>query len=82
MLQGIIFFSLNDGVSFGDQSEYVWSDADWPLNGWASAESTPIPTCVSPGIGLGSKKGPTLDWVGQPLVLTLQDRETHQKVEH
>ncbi|XP_065860150.1 uncharacterized protein [Euphorbia lathyris] len=65
--KGIIFFSLKDGVPFGDQSEFVWSDADWPLNGWASAESTPIPTCVSPGIGLGSKKGAHLGLGGATL---------------
>lgn len=41
-------------------SDYIWSDADWPLNGWAGAESTPVPTCVSPGVGLGSKKGAQL----------------------
>ncbi|KAJ6729607.1 RABCONNECTIN-3A [Salix viminalis] len=55
--KGIVFFSWEDGIPFGDQSEYIWSDADWPPNGWAGAESTPIPTCVSPGVGLGSKKG-------------------------
>lgn len=57
LFQGIVFFSWEDGMPFGDQSEYIWSDADWPPNGWAGAESTPIPTCVSPGVGLGSKKG-------------------------
>lgn len=55
--KGIVFFSWEDGIPFGDQSEYIWSDADWPPNGWAGAESTPIPTCVSPGVGLGSTKG-------------------------
>ncbi|CAK7348696.1 unnamed protein product [Dovyalis caffra] len=55
--KGIVFFSWEDGLPFGDQSEYTWSDADWPPNGWADAESTPIPTCVSPGVGLGRKKG-------------------------
>lgn len=35
----------------------MWAKADWPQNGWAGSESTPAPTCVSPGVGLGSKKG-------------------------
>ncbi|XP_062091370.1 uncharacterized protein LOC133797478 [Humulus lupulus] len=55
--KGILFLNWKDEVSFRDQSDYVWSEADWPLNGWAGSESTPAPTCVSPGIGLGSKKG-------------------------
>ena len=44
-------------MSFTGQSDYIWSEADWPKNGWAGFESTPVPTCVSPGVGLGSKKG-------------------------
>ncbi|KAL5540048.1 hypothetical protein UlMin_042821 [Ulmus minor] len=55
--KGIIFFNWEDEMPFRDQSDYIWSEADWPLNGWAGSESTPSPTCVSPGIGLGSKKG-------------------------
>ncbi|BBG97665.1 transducin family protein / WD-40 repeat family protein [Prunus dulcis] len=55
--KGILFFNWKDDVSFGDHSDYIWSEADWPLNGWAGSESTPAPTCVSPGVGLGSKKG-------------------------
>lgn len=54
--QGILFFNWEDGMSFSDQSDYIWSEADWPQNGWAGSESTPVPTCVSPGVGLGSKK--------------------------
>jgi hypothetical protein len=54
--QGILFFNWEDGMSFSDQSRYIWSEADWPQNGWAGSESTPVPTCVSPGVGLGSKK--------------------------
>ncbi|WCJ22439.1 transducin family protein / WD-40 repeat family protein [Euphorbia peplus] len=65
--KGIIFFTVKDGVPSGEESEFVWSGADWPLNGWASAESTPIPTCVSPGIGLGSKKGAHLGLGGATL---------------
>ncbi|KAG7575146.1 WD40 repeat [Arabidopsis suecica] len=55
--KGIIFFNLEDGDSCKNQSDYIWSDADWPHNGWANSESTPIPTCVSLGVGLGDKKG-------------------------
>ncbi|PON42363.1 WD repeat containing protein [Parasponia andersonii] len=55
--KGILFFNWKDDVHFRDQSDYIWSEADWPLNGWAGSESTPAPTCVSPGIGLGNKKG-------------------------
>lgn len=40
-----------------DGSKYIWSEVDWPHDGWAGSESTPVPTCVSPGVGLGSKKG-------------------------
>ncbi|KAJ8748468.1 hypothetical protein K2173_003364 [Erythroxylum novogranatense] len=55
--KGLIFFSWGDAASSGDQSDYVWSTNDWPPNGWAGTESTPVPTCVSPGVGLGIKKG-------------------------
>lgn len=41
-------------------SDYVWAQSDWPQNGWAGMESTPVPTCVSPGVGLGSDKGSQL----------------------
>ena len=57
LIQGIIFFNWEDELPFRDQSDYIWSEADWPQNGWAGSESTPVPTPVSPGIGLGSKKG-------------------------
>lgn len=56
MIQGILFFNW-DEIPFRGKYDYIWSEADWPLNGWAGSESTPAPTCVSPGIGLGSKKG-------------------------
>ncbi|KAK9279962.1 hypothetical protein L1049_013646 [Liquidambar formosana] len=55
--KGILFFHWEDGQPFRDQSDYIWSEADWPQNGWAGSESTPVPTCVSPGVGLGIKKG-------------------------
>ncbi|XP_052192792.1 uncharacterized protein LOC127801585 isoform X2 [Diospyros lotus] len=57
--KGIIFFNWEDELPY-DYSNYIWAEADWPQNGWAGCESTPIPTCVSPGIGLGSKKGAQL----------------------
>ncbi|KAK4849046.1 hypothetical protein QYF36_020205 [Acer negundo] len=55
--KGIIFFNWEEAISLRDQSAYIWSDADWPQNGWAGSESTPFPTFVSPGVGLGTKKG-------------------------
>ncbi|XP_038683880.1 uncharacterized protein LOC119984139 isoform X2 [Tripterygium wilfordii] len=55
--KGIIFFNWDDGMPFRDQSDYIWSDTDWPLNGWPGTESTPVPTFASPGIDLGNKKG-------------------------
>ncbi|PPD89135.1 hypothetical protein GOBAR_DD13933 [Gossypium barbadense] len=55
--KGIIFFNWEDGIPYKGQSDYIWSGADWPHNGWAGCESTPVPTCVSPGVGLGNQKG-------------------------
>ncbi|XP_029129055.1 uncharacterized protein LOC109807783 isoform X2 [Cajanus cajan] len=56
--KGIMFFHLEDEVHFSGRSDdLLWAKADWPQNGWAGSESTPAPTCVSPGVGLGSKKG-------------------------
>lgn len=57
LIQGIVFFHLDDGAPSGNKSVHLWSEVDWPRNGWAGSESTPAPTCVSPGVGLGSKKG-------------------------
>uniref|UniRef100_A0A1J3IBJ8 DmX-like protein 1 n=1 Tax=Noccaea caerulescens TaxID=107243 RepID=A0A1J3IBJ8_NOCCA len=54
--KGIIFFRLENGGSCDDQSNYIWSDADWTHNGCANSESTPVPTSVSLGVGLGDKK--------------------------
>ncbi|KAI3818496.1 hypothetical protein L1987_12305 [Smallanthus sonchifolius] len=55
--KGIIFYNWEDGRSSFDKSNYIWTDVDWPTDGWAGSESTPVPTCVSPGIGLGNRKG-------------------------
>ncbi|KAI3933666.1 hypothetical protein MKW92_047590, partial [Papaver armeniacum] len=54
--KGIIFLNSRDEQS-RDQADYIWSESDWPKNGWAGTECTPVPTFVSPGIGLGSEKG-------------------------
>ncbi|CAK9136914.1 unnamed protein product [Ilex paraguariensis] len=51
--KGILFFNWGDGLLFSDKSDYIWAEADWPQNGWAGSESTPVPTCVSPGVDLG-----------------------------
>ncbi|KAL0379376.1 UNVERIFIED_CONTAM: DmX-like protein 1 [Sesamum angustifolium] len=55
--KGIIFFNWEDGVLHSDKYEYIWAEADWPHDGWAGSESIPVPTYVSPGVGLGIKKG-------------------------
>ncbi|XP_050385252.1 uncharacterized protein LOC126801830 isoform X2 [Argentina anserina] len=55
--KGILFFNWKDDMPNRDHSDYIWSEADWPLNGWAGFETTPAPTFVSPGVGLGIKKG-------------------------
>ncbi|XP_055817097.1 uncharacterized protein LOC129886437 isoform X2 [Solanum dulcamara] len=55
--KGLLFFKWEDGLPCGNKADNVWAEADWPHNGWAGSESTPVPTCVSPGVGLGSKKG-------------------------
>lgn len=55
--KGIIFFSWEDGLPSIDKSDYIWTEVDWPHDGWAGSESIPVPTCVSPGVGLGKKKG-------------------------
>ena len=53
-----MFFHWEDEIPFsGKSDDLLWATADWPQNGWAGSESTPAPTCVSPGVGLGSKKG-------------------------
>ncbi|KAJ3671205.1 hypothetical protein LUZ60_008631 [Juncus effusus] len=50
--KGLVFFTQT-GPHKKDNPHYMWSESDWPVNGWAGSESTPIPTCVSPGVGLG-----------------------------
>ncbi|KAK7381980.1 hypothetical protein VNO80_00582 [Phaseolus coccineus] len=56
--KGIMFFHLEDEIPHsGKSNDLLWATADWPQNGWAGSESTPTPTCVSPGVGLGSNKG-------------------------
>ncbi|RZC84702.1 hypothetical protein C5167_047491 [Papaver somniferum] len=53
--KGIIFLNSRDEQS-RDLADYIWSESDWPKNGWAGTECTPVPTFVSPGIGLGSSE--------------------------
>lgn len=55
--QGILFFNWKAEQHFREQAEYLWSESDWPQDGWAGCESSPIPTCVSQGTGLGNKEG-------------------------
>ncbi|KAJ4797154.1 transducin family protein / WD-40 repeat family protein [Rhynchospora pubera] len=54
--KGLLFFDWTDGQHHNDEADYLWSESDWPVNGWAGYESTPVPTCISPGIGQGSKR--------------------------
>ncbi|XP_023540638.1 uncharacterized protein LOC111800941 isoform X1 [Cucurbita pepo subsp. pepo] len=67
--KGIIFVSWEDGMASRDEEDYIWSNSEWPLNlnGWAASESTPAPTCVFPGVGLGSSKGAHLGLGGATL---------------
>ncbi|XP_042479936.1 uncharacterized protein LOC122060893 isoform X2 [Macadamia integrifolia] len=67
--KGITFFKWKNEEPFKDLSGYIWSEADWPQDGWAGSESTPIPTFVSPGVGLGSKKGSHLGLGGATIGL-------------
>ncbi|KAG9154666.1 hypothetical protein Leryth_026330 [Lithospermum erythrorhizon] len=55
--KGLLFFKFEAGMPSRCEPEYIWSKADWPYDGWAGSDFTPIPTCVSPGVGLGSNKG-------------------------
>ncbi|XP_054779519.1 uncharacterized protein LOC129287401 isoform X2 [Prosopis cineraria] len=72
--KGILFFHMDDGIPSGDKSVHLWSEADWPQNGWAGSESIPAPTCVSPGVGLGSKKGAHLGLGGATVGVDLSAR--------
>ncbi|PIA28838.1 hypothetical protein AQUCO_06600041v1 [Aquilegia coerulea] len=84
--KGILFFERKDDELSKYHSEFIWSEADWPQNGWASSESTPVPTFVSPGIGLGSKNGTHLGLGGGTMGLDsftrfetdLTDRRAYQ----
>lgn len=55
--KGLLFFNWKMEKSFHEKQDYIWSESDWPKSGWAGCESTPIPTFVSTGIGLGGKNG-------------------------
>ncbi|KAI5078412.1 hypothetical protein GOP47_0006083 [Adiantum capillus-veneris] len=58
--KGLLYFDINTGKSFSYSESNLWSRAEWPKNGWANSESTPVPTFVSPGVGLRSKEGPSV----------------------
>lgn len=55
--KGLLFFNWTAEHHFKKEPDYMWSESDWPQDGWAGCESTPVPTYVSQGIGLGSKRG-------------------------
>nr|CAD1824307.1 unnamed protein product [Ananas comosus var. bracteatus] len=68
--KGLLFFTWKDDEQhYEEQTDYLWPESDWPPDGWAGGESTPIPTYVSPGIGLGSKRGAHLGLGGATLGL-------------
>ncbi|KAH9303042.1 hypothetical protein KI387_014625, partial [Taxus chinensis] len=58
--KGLINLNLTTVEPYFDTLEYLWSNAEWPRNGWAGSDSTPVPTFISPGVGLGSKEGSSL----------------------
>ncbi|CAL4963239.1 unnamed protein product [Urochloa decumbens] len=58
--KGLVFFNWSEKKHYKKFPEYVWSGSDWPLDGWAGCESTPTPTFISSGVGLGRKKGSQL----------------------
>ena len=74
VVQGINFFHWGDTLTSRDLSRYIWSKADWPRNGWAGTDSTPVPTCVSPGVGLASDKGSHLGLGGATVGVGSQTR--------
>ncbi|KAK8452923.1 hypothetical protein SEVIR_5G198200v4 [Setaria viridis] len=55
--KGLVFFNWSEKKHCKNFAEYVWSGSDWPLDSWAGCESTPTPTFISSGAGLGRKKG-------------------------
>lgn len=54
--KGLIYHNFTTEDPFFE-SLYLWSEVEWPRNGWAGTESTPLPTFVSPVAGLGSREG-------------------------
>lgn len=72
--KGINFFHWGDTLTSPDLSHYIWSKSDWPRNGWAGTDSTPVPTCVSPGVGLASDKGSHLGLGGATVGVGSQTR--------
>ncbi|KAL9245427.1 hypothetical protein vseg_019085 [Gypsophila vaccaria] len=72
--KGIIFFDWGDELPPRTSSEYVWAEADWPKKGWAGTECTPVPTCVSPGVGLGISNGSHLGLGGATVGIVSQVR--------
>ncbi|PKA53341.1 hypothetical protein AXF42_Ash010071 [Apostasia shenzhenica] len=67
--KGLLFFNWKMESVYKKQSMHIWSEADWPLDGWARSESTPVPISVSPAIGLGGKRGADLGLDGATIAL-------------
>ncbi|XP_024540074.1 uncharacterized protein LOC9633825 isoform X1 [Selaginella moellendorffii] len=55
--KGLLYLELNTYGKFSESKDNLWAEADWPQDGWAGSVSTPVPTFVTPGVGLGSKSG-------------------------
>lgn len=55
--KGLIYLNMTTEDQDIESLEYLWPEAEWPRNGWAGTESTPVPTFVSPVVGLGSTEG-------------------------
>ncbi|KAK4268897.1 hypothetical protein QN277_022124 [Acacia crassicarpa] len=72
--KGILFFHMDGEMPSGNESVNLWSEVEWPQNGWAGSVSTPAPTCVYPGVGLGIKKGPHLGLGGATVGVGLSAR--------
>ncbi|CAN6465807.1 unnamed protein product [Victoria cruziana] len=48
--KGLLFFQVNPKESSSDNTEYIWSESDWPQNGWSRS------AFASPGIGFVGHK--------------------------
>ncbi|KAH7280307.1 hypothetical protein KP509_37G060800 [Ceratopteris richardii] len=71
--KGLLYFDINTGKGISHAEVNLWSQAEWPQDGWASSESTPMPTYVSPGVGIRGKEGPNLGLGGATVGAGMQN---------